>query len=54
MQWCAAMSVGLINVGTIVHQLVGHGVLPSVACHVQRRVPISITVINLKKERSVL
>lgn len=52
MQRRAAISVGLINIGTTVDQLIGHSVLPSVTSHVQRRVPISVTVINLGKEVS--
>lgn len=44
----AAKVVGLIDVGTTVHQLSGHSVLPCVTGHVERCVPTNVRLISLR------
>ncbi len=51
MQRRAAVVVGLINVGTAVHQFSGHRVLPRVTGHVERCVPKTIGLISLTGDR---
>lgn len=48
MQWCAAMVVGLSDIGATVYQFAGHSVLPGKTGHMERCVPKNVRFISLK------
>lgn len=48
MQRCAAVVVGLSDIGATVYQLSGHSVLPGKTGHMERCVPKNVCFISLK------
>ena len=49
MQWRVTMVIGLVDVGTAVHELNGDGLLSCMARHVKGRVPEHVALINLRR-----
>lgn len=50
-QWGIATPVGLVDVSSLVHQLIGHSLLACVAGHMQSSVPKGIGLIQLKEHQ---
>ena len=50
-QRCVAVVIWLVDVSTIVHQLIGHSVLSHVARHVEGRVSKGVGLISLRDSK---